>query len=115
MKKRFAVTIAVLMLVLLGLFVLDLSSSSGSQSNTTAEVKIDNFSFTPETITVNAGTTVTWVNGDDVPHTVASDDKVFKSRALDTDEKFAYTFTKPGTYAYFCSLHPKMIAKIIVQ
>jgi plastocyanin len=115
MKKRFAVTIAVLMLVLLGLFVLDLSSNTGSQSNTTAEVKIDNFSFTPETITVNAGTTVTWVNQDDVPHTVASDDKIFKSRALDTDEKFTYTFTKPGTYAYFCSLHPKMIAKIVVR
>jgi plastocyanin len=115
MKKHFAVTIAVLLLVLLGLFALDLSSSTGSQSNTTAEVKIDNFSFTPETINVNAGTTVTWVNQDDVPHTVASDEKIFKSRALDTDEKFAYTFTKPGTYAYFCSLHPKMIAKIVVR
>jgi plastocyanin len=115
MKKRFAMTIAALLLGLSTLFVLAFGSKAPSQSNTTAEVKIDNFSFTPETITVNAGTTVTWVNGDDVPHTVASDDKVFKSRALDTDEKFVYTFTKPGTYAYFCSLHPKMIAKIIVR
>ena len=80
-----------------------------------AEVKIDNFSFTPQTLTVAAGTTVTWKNNDDVPHTVVSDDKAFKSKALDTDDKFSYTFTKPGTYNYFCSVHPKMIAKIVVQ
>ena len=80
-----------------------------------AEVKIDNFSFTPASITVAAGTTVTWTNRDDIPHTVVSDDKVFKSKVLDTDEKFAYTFSKPGTYAYFCSVHPKMTGKVIVQ
>jgi plastocyanin len=80
-----------------------------------AEVKIDNFSFGPQTLTVAAGTTVTWKNNDDVPHTVVSDDKAFKSKALDTDDKFSYTFTKPGTYNYFCSVHPKMIAKIVVQ
>jgi plastocyanin len=80
------------------------------------EVKIDNFSFGPMTMTVAAGTTVTWTNNDDVPHTVVSDDKTtFKSRALDTGEKFSYTFTKPGTYSYFCSVHPKMTAEIVVQ
>ena len=79
------------------------------------EVKIDNFSFGPATITVAAGTTVTWTNRDDIPHTVVSDDKVFKSKVLDTDEKFSYTFTKPGTYPYFCSVHPKMTGKVIVQ
>ena len=79
------------------------------------EVKIDNFSFGPETITVSAGTTVTWINHDDIPHTVVSDDKVFKSKVLDTDEKFSYTFSKPGTYPYFCSIHPKMTGKVIVQ
>lgn len=80
-----------------------------------AEVKIDNFSFGPATLTVAAGSTVTWTNRDDIPHTVVSDDKVFKSNVLDTDEKFSYTFTKAGTYGYFCSIHPKMTGKVVVQ
>jgi plastocyanin len=80
-----------------------------------AEVKIDNFSFTPATLTVATGTQVTWTNRDDIPHTVVSDDKSIKSKALDTDEKFTFTFTKPGTYPYFCSLHPKMKGTIVVQ
>jgi plastocyanin len=80
-----------------------------------ATVKIDNFSFSPATLEIKAGTTVTWTNADDIPHTVVSDDKVFKSKALDTDEKFSFTFDKPGTYPYFCSLHPKMTAKVVVQ
>jgi plastocyanin len=78
-------------------------------------VKIDNFSFSPATITVPAGTTVRWTNRDDIPHTVVSDDKTFKSKPLDTDEQFTYTFTKPGTYSYFCSIHPKMTGKVVVQ
>jgi plastocyanin len=80
-----------------------------------AEVKIDNFSFGPAAITIAVGTTVTWTNRDDIPHTVVSDDKVFKSKVMDTDEKFSYTFSKPGTYPYFCSVHPKMTGKVIVQ
>jgi len=80
-----------------------------------AAVKIDNFSFSPATITVPAGTTVRWTNRDDIPHTVVSEDKTFKSKVLDTDEQFTYTFTKPGTYSYFCSIHPKMTAKVVVQ
>jgi plastocyanin len=80
-----------------------------------AAVKIDNFSFGPQTLTVAPGTTVTWTNNDDVPHTVVSDDKAFKSKALDTDDKFSYTFDKPGTYNYFCSVHPKMTAKVVVK
>jgi len=79
------------------------------------EVKIDNFSFGPAAITVPVGTTVTWINRDDIPHTVVSDDKIFKSKVLDTDEKFSYTFSKPGTYPYFCSVHPKMTGKVVVQ
>jgi plastocyanin len=79
-------------------------------------VEIDNFSFGPATITVPAGTTVTWTNNDDVPHVVTSDDnKMFKSKALDTDDHFSFTFTKPGTYKYYCAIHPKMTAKIVVQ
>ena len=80
-----------------------------------AEVKIDNFSFSPATLEIKAGTTVTWTNADDIPHTVVSNDKVFKSKPLDTDQKFSFTFDKPGTYPYFCSLHPKMTAKVVVQ
>lgn len=78
------------------------------------EVKIDNFSFGPAAITVSVGTTVTWINRDDIPHTVVSTDKVFKSKVLDTDEKFSYTFTKAGDYPYFCSIHPKMTGKVTV-
>jgi plastocyanin len=79
------------------------------------EVNIDNFSFSPPTITVKAGTTVTWTNRDDIPHTVVADDKSFKSKVLDTGEKFTFTPTKPGTYGYFCSIHPKMTAKLVVE
>ena len=81
----------------------------------TVDVKIDNFSFTPPTITIPAGTTVKWTNHDDIPHTVVNDDQKLKSKALDTDESYSYTFTKPGTYSYFCSIHPKMTGKVIVQ
>jgi plastocyanin len=81
----------------------------------TAEVKVDNFSFGPATLTVAAGTTVTWTNQDDIPHTVVSTEKVFKSKVLDTDEKFSYTFAKAGTYPYFCSIHPKMTGTVVVQ
>src|SRR2546428_8940266 len=80
-----------------------------------ADVKIDNFSFGPQTLTVAVGTTVVWTNSDDIPHTVVSTDGVFKSKVRDTDEKFSYTFTKAGTYPYFCSVHPKMTGKIVVQ
>jgi plastocyanin len=81
----------------------------------TTEVKIDNFSFSPATLEIKAGTRVTWTNADDIPHTVVSDEKIFKSKALDTGEKFSFTFEKSGTYLYFCSLHPKMTAKVVVQ
>ena len=79
------------------------------------EVKIDNFNFTPPALTIPVGTKVTWVNKDDVPHTVTSDDKFFGSRALDTDDKFSFTFQTTGTYSYYCSVHPKMIGKVIVK
>ena len=90
-------------------------TASDQPSGPNAEVKIDNFSFAPETIKVSVGTTVTWINRDDIPHTVVSTDGVFKSKVRDTDEKFSYTFTKAGTYPYFCSVHPKMTGKVVVQ
>jgi plastocyanin len=79
------------------------------------EVKIDNYSFAPAEITLTPGTTVSWVNHYDVPHTVKSNDGTFKSKALDTDDKFTMTFDKPGVYEYFCSIHPRMTAKIVVK
>ncbi len=78
-------------------------------------VSIDNFVFTPTETQVSAGTTVTWTNNDDIPHTVVDADHKWKSSALDTGDKFSHTFTEPGTYEYFCSLHPHMTAKIIVK
>ena len=82
-----------------------------------AEVKIDNFSFGPAALTISVGSTVTWTNRDDIPHTVVSSDdpKAFKSKVMDTDEKFSFTFSNPGTYPYFCSVHPKMVGKVVVQ
>ena len=79
------------------------------------KVTIDNFTFGPEKLTVKAGTTVTWTNEDDIPHTVASATKAFKSKALDTDDSFSFTFNTPGTYEYFCSLHPHMVGTVVVE
>jgi len=80
-----------------------------------ANVKIENFTFDPPVLKVKAGTVVTWINEDDIPHTIASADRAFKSKALDTGDRYTFTFTAPGSYEYFCSLHPHMTAKIIVE
>ncbi len=80
-----------------------------------ATVNIDNFVFGPRTITVPVGTTVTWTNKDDIPHTAVSTDGVFKSKVMDTDEQFSFKFTRTGTYSYFCSVHPKMMGQVVVQ
>jgi plastocyanin len=93
----------------------NVTANTDQPSATAAEVKIDNFSFGPQTITVPVGATVTWTNRDDIPHTVVSTDGVFKSKVRDTDEKFSYTFSKAGTYPYFCSIHPKMTGQVVVQ
>ena len=71
--------------------------------------------FSPERLTIKAGTTVTWTNRDDIPHTVASKDRAFKSKVMDTDESFSFTFSTPGEYTYFCSLHPHMTGTIVVE
>jgi plastocyanin len=78
------------------------------------EVKIDNFTFGPQQLTVKAGTTVTWINQDDIPHTVVSTGH-FRSKALDTDDKYSFTFTTPGSYQYFCGLHPHMQGTVVVE
>jgi plastocyanin len=91
--------------------------ANAQEKMSTMEVKIDNLSFGPVTLTVPVGTTVTWINRDDIRHTVVStdDSKTFKSKVLDTDEKFSFTFSRAGTYPYFCSIHPKMTGKVVVQ
>jgi len=90
-------------------------AASAHPTSETTDVKIDHFTFGPAELTVSAGTTVTWTNRDDIPHTVASTDKVFKSKVLNSDNTFAFTFSTAGTYPYFCSLHPRMTGKVVVK
>ena len=78
-------------------------------------VKIDNFTFAPATLTVTAGTTVTWKNEDDSPHRIGDKKGTFKSAALDTDDTFSHTFAAPGEYPYICTIHPYMVGKIVVK
>jgi plastocyanin len=80
-----------------------------------ATVKIDNFAFAPATLTITAGTTVTWKNDDDSPHRIGDKNGTFKSAALDTDDTFSHTFAAPGEYPYICTIHPYMAGKIIVK
>jgi plastocyanin len=77
-------------------------------------VNIDNFTFTPKELTVKAGTVIVFHNRDDIPHTVNGTNGEFHSKALDTDESFSFTFAKPGTYEYFCGLHPQMTGRVVV-
>jgi plastocyanin len=110
-------TAAVLAGVLLLTGPLNVTVNAQQTAPATMAVKIDNFSFSPATLTVPVGTTVIWTNQDDIPHTVVSTDdpRAFRSKVLDTDEKFSYTFTKAGTFAYFCSVHPKMTGTVLVK
>ncbi len=78
------------------------------------QVVVDNFSFAPATTAVPVGSTITWTNRDDVPHNIVSTERKFKSPVLDTDEKFSHTFDAPGTYKYYCSIHPKMTGEVVV-
>jgi plastocyanin len=112
------------------------SAAAAAETGKVQEVKIDNFSFTPRSLRVAPGTTVTWVNRDDIPHTVVSSEpapasaagprsgaaggpqavgQAFKSKTLDTGDRFSFTFARAGTFPYFCSLHPKMTGEVVVQ
>jgi plastocyanin len=117
--KRLALTPVLWMVLASGMAVLGAEPGSvtpgAKQNPPSAAVKIDNFTFGPVELTVPVGTTVTWTNRDDIPHTVVSTDKVFKSKVLDTDETFSFTFDKTGSYPYFCSIHPHMTGKVLVQ
>ena len=90
--------------------------TSAQNAAPASAVSIDNFTFTPANLTVKAGTTVTWTNRDDIPHGIGSADNAFKkSKALDTDDAFSFTFTTPGTYKYFCYIHPHMVGTVVVE
>jgi amicyanin len=87
-----------------------------AQTTAAAAVSIDNFTFSPQQLTVKAGTTVTWTNKDDIPHGIAATGNAFKrSAAMDTDDNYSFTFTTPGTYQYFCYIHPHMTGTIVVE
>jgi len=92
-----------------------LSASRGHALAADAEIKIANFTFDPPILTMKAGTTVTWVNNDDIPHLVSEKDGKFRSSALDTGDKFSQTFSTAGTVEYFCAIHPHMTGKIVVE
>ena len=113
MKKTFATMLTVLSLSTV--LLLHPARAISEDKEVAPEVKIDNFTFGPMELTVPVNSTVTWVNKDDIPHTVVATDGAFKSRALDTDQKFSFKFEKAGTYTYYCSVHPKMLGKIVVQ
>jgi amicyanin len=116
-KSVFSLFVSLLLAVSIAGFTAETGKPALAEEPTSqsVDVKIDNFSFGPVELKVPVGTTVTWTNRDDIPHTVVSTDKVFKSKVLDTDEKFSFTFSKAGTYPYFCSIHPKMTGKVVVQ
>jgi amicyanin len=91
------------------------SRASLEKTANTAEVKIDNFSFGPKVLTVTAGSAVTWTNHDDIPHNVVSTENRFSSPVLDTDQAFSFKFREPGSYPYFCKIHPKMTGTVVVE
>ena len=118
-KITISLAVATLLLLAFGVLMSGHVTPAASQPNDSGnkyQVNIDNFSFTPATLTVPVGAKVTWTNKDDVPHTVVSTTKAFPhSPAMDTDESFSYAFAKAGTYEYYCSVHPKMVGKVVVQ
>jgi plastocyanin len=115
-KLFFTASIVALPLALTTVLILHPTRAKSEETKaSTMEVRVDNFTFGPDTLTVPENSTVTWVNKDDVPHVIASNDGLFKSKALDTDDKYSYTFSKAGRYSYYCSIHPKMVGKVVVQ
>jgi plastocyanin len=113
---RFAISRALIVAMLLGPIVgAMLALGSAAAQDATNVITIDNFTFSPKELTVAVGTTVKWVNHDDIPHLVVEKKTTFRSKALDTDDSYSYTFTSAGTFDYFCGLHPHMVGKVIVK
>jgi plastocyanin len=115
MQKTYLRTALLAGVLALALFAPMLAPSAALAEPAAAEVKIDNFTFAPQRLTVKAGATVTWANEDDIPHTIVATGLAFRSKVLDTDGKFSFTFTTAGTFQYFCSLHPHMTGTIVVE
>jgi plastocyanin len=103
---------AVSVAALLGMAVSGPSTADTPDPN---RIVVKDFMFMPNSVTVKAGSTVTWANMDDEPHTVISDSGLFRSGAMDTNESFSFKFDKPGTYHFTCSIHPRMVGTIVVQ
>jgi plastocyanin len=103
--------------IVIGVWLLLLAAAGGPATAPSTIVKIENFSFQPRQLTIAAGTTVTWENGDDIPHTATADGDtpLFDSGPLDTDEKYSFTFLHPGKYPYYCKVHPHMTGIIVVN
>jgi plastocyanin len=113
---RFASTRGLVVALLLGPVIgAMLAFGAVAAQDATNVVTIDNFTFSPKEITVAVGTTIKWVNHDDIPHTVVEKNTTFRSKALDTDDSYSFTFASAGSFDYFCGLHPHMVGKIIVQ
>jgi len=91
------------------------ASDTQTAAATPTVVEIHNMKFNPPTLSIAAGTKVTWVNEDSSPHTVTDKGKVFRSAGLDTKDSFSYTFESPGEFTYFCTIHPMMVGKIVVK
>ena len=113
---RFTPNRALIVAMLLGPVVGALLAFGAVAAQDAANViTIDNFTFSPKELTVAVGTTVKWVNHDDIPHTVVEKKTTFRSKALDTDDSYSYTFTRVGTFDYFCGLHPHMVGQVVVK
>ena len=111
-KRTRLLLTALSMLILAGI---DFNTVSVAESPDSTTIVVKDFMFMPTQLTVKAGSTVTWTNKDDEPHTVVSDTGLFKSGGMDTDESFKFKFDRPGTYHFTCSIHPRMVGTIIVQ
>ncbi len=120
-QRRFAARLPISRAILVAMLLGPLTGAMlaavamAAQDATNVVVTIDNFTFTPPELTVAVGTTVKWVNHDDIPHSVVNKDTAFRSKALDTDDSFSYTFASASAFDYFCGLHPHMAGKIIVK
>ena len=115
-EARFAISRSVIVPMLIGPIIgAMLAAASVAAQDATNVVTIDNFTFTPKELTVAVGTTVKWVNHDDIPHTIVEKKTTFRSKALDADDSYSFTFASAGTFDYFCALHPHMVGKVIVK
>jgi plastocyanin len=113
---RFAPGRALIVAMLLGPIIgAMLAFGAVAAQDATNVITIDNFTFSPKELTVAVGTTVKWVNHDDIPHTIVEKKTTFRSKALDTDDSYSFTFTSAGTFDYFCGLHPHMVGQVIVK